>query len=214
MHLRKGRRRLAQGAAARTGKQTVVTPRMQTAQQMQHLIGPAVEMAPAFDMQDSHGAFAEHVARRTQHRIDLDHAHAGEGAVAGRTPFAGRAVERVIKHPGIGAGGLAIRAGRAEKEQARRAEGDAHVSQAGVHADQECRTVDQGRGLHEPRATREVQYRHGGRIANPCRGLALGRAAEQHRRQSELVSDPHRERAQRSSIQCFWGRVVKGQSTA
>jgi hypothetical protein len=100
MHLRKGRRRLAQGAAARTGKQTVVTPRMQTAQQMQHLIGPAVEMAPAFDMQDSHGPRRACRVPR-QHLIDLDHAHAGEGAVAGGTPFAGRAVERVIKHPGV-----------------------------------------------------------------------------------------------------------------
>jgi hypothetical protein len=46
--------RPSQRATLGAGEQILVTARGQTTQQMQHLKGPAIEMATALDMQNSH----------------------------------------------------------------------------------------------------------------------------------------------------------------
>ncbi len=56
MHLGKRRRALGQFAAATAGQQILDTARGKAFEQIQHLLGAAVEIGTALDVQDSHGA--------------------------------------------------------------------------------------------------------------------------------------------------------------
>lgn len=94
MHLRNRCGGLGQGAATRTGEQISMPPGMQTAQQMQHLKGTAVEMTAALDVEDPHDfstCLAASITASTRIRC-MQSSHGRRSGVAG-PPQVGRRLQ-------------------------------------------------------------------------------------------------------------------------